>query len=341
MMSLLKVKNLNISFKLYRGISEVVKNINMKVDVGESVAIVGETGCGKSICVKAVLGILPSPPAQINCDMINYKGTNIFGMDYRDLGKIRGSGISIVFQNPMTALSPVFTIGEQMIDIYKWHSKPTISILDWWIKDKIDKNSTKEAIEKVINTLSLVKMPEPKDILTKYSFQLSGGMRQRVQIAAALITDPDLIIFDEPTTALDLSIQNQIIDLIKEIIKKRNLSTLFITHNLGVARALCRRIYVMYAGEIVETGYGKDVFDNPLHPYTKGLLASIPKLTGKMGDGIEGKIPDYINRPSGCGFHPRCVYAKEICKHRPSELIEVEPEHYISCHMLTKKGDQL
>jgi peptide/nickel transport system ATP-binding protein len=316
---LLEVENLHVCFDIYEGTAKVLDGIILKVRKGEKVGLVGETGCGKSISMKAIMGILPIPPAKITKGRILLQGRDILKMSQRELQAIKGKEISMIFQDPVTSLNPVFTIGDQLMEILRW-----------------SKNSTKSKgfrKKRVLDVLRAVKLPDPERIMESYPIQLSGGMCQRVLIAMALLNEPKLLIADEPGTALDVTIQAQILKLLDELVSKRKISLLLITHNLGVIREITDRVYVMYAGQIVEMAKTEVLFSKPKHPYTKGLLASVPKLTGEgMAEGIKGMIPDYIDPPQGCRFHPRCEHKMAICTTTPP-LFEVDEGHKVVCFL--------
>jgi len=334
---ILDVSDLYIHFHTYDGIAQVINGVSLQVRRGETVALVGETGCGKSVTSKAVLGLLPGS-ARIVSGRILFKGENLLTLPPSDFQKrIRGKGISMIFQDPMTALNPVFTVGEQLVDVVLWQGSLRFGLLSS-ILESIDADKVRKARERAVEVLDKVRMPAPREAFSKYPIQLSGGMRQRVLIALALISEPELLIADEPGTALDVSIQDQILELLKDLVSKFKTSMLYVTHNLGVAKSISDRICVMYAGEVVENAPTRAMFCHQYHPYSRGLLNSIPKLTGEMGEGIEGRIPDYCNPPRGCRFAPRCDQSLEVCgKLRPPE-VEVEPGRYVACHLYAERG---
>jgi len=330
---LLDVSGLSVSFDTYEGRHDVLNGVDLTVDEGETVALVGETGCGKSVTARSIMGTLPRPPGDITAGEIHYDGTNLLS-DKGAHERVKGDEMSMIFQDPMTYLSPVYPVGSMMADVATYSGGKNAS---WWdvLKNLLGRRENNAEIrERSIELLDRMRIPDPEGALDRYPVELSGGMRQRVIIAMALINNPEFLIADEPTTALDVTVQNQILDLLRERVEERNLSMLYITHNLGVAREIADRICIMYAGEIVEVGRTKEIFDDPLHPYTRGLLDSIPKLTGFDGTGIDGQIPDYTDPPSGCRFHPRCPAAMEgTCDVDPVDEYQVGGNRAVACHL--------
>jgi peptide/nickel transport system ATP-binding protein len=300
---LLDIKNLHVNFKVYGGQLSVIDGINFHMHAGEKVGLVGETGCGKTTTMKAILRVLPMPPAVVPEGEIYFRGQNILAMGMNDLNRVRGKGISMIFQDPTAALNPVFTIGEQLQAVIQNAENSRKDI------------SKQEILERSILALQEVALADPERLLKSYPSQLSGGMRQRVCIGMALATRPELLIADEPGTSLDVTIQDQVLRLLRKLVEEKNTSVIFITHSLGIVREMTDRVYVMYAGDIVEVACTKKLFSNPAHPYTRGLISTVPRLTGGgIASGIPGRIPDYLNPPSGCRFHPRCPSAMAICK---------------------------
>lgn len=329
---LLKAEDLQISFKTFQGEAKVVERINVEISKGDVVGLVGETGCGKSIVMKSILRLLPSPPAEVNGKII-FEGEELMTMPESKIIKYRGTKMSYIPQHPQESLAPVFTIKEQFLDMLLFRGMPKVSRLTYYSK-RSDKNETKKALDRILELLRDVRIPDPEIILDYYPYQLSGGMAQRILIAMALSGSPDLLLADEPTTALDVTIQKQILDLLKDLIKKYHLSILFVTHNLGIAREITNKIYIMYAGKIVEYGETSEVFANPKHPYTAGLLTSVPKLSGERFQGISGTIPNYVEPPNGCRFNPRCEHVMDICKIKEPKLIDVENGHLVACFLM-------
>lgn len=326
---ILEIKDLKINFRTDDVTAEVINNINIKLNKGEVIALVGESGCGKSVTVKSVLGLLPTPPAQFVQGNINFKDKSLMDLNEDEWQQIRGRGISMIFQDPMTSLNPVFTIGEQITDVYLWQGKKRSIFSSLANKRELRQKARTRAIE----LLEKMRIPDPEAVLDRYPVELSGGMRQRILIALALVHNPELLIADEPGTALDVSVQDQILIELKRLIKEEGISMIFITHNLGVARMISDRTYVMYAGEVVEEGKTDQLFERQYHPYTKGLMQSLPKLNGEMGDGIDGRIPSFSPPPKGCRFYDRCPEGLDRCQ-TVSPLLDTKADgRSIACHL--------
>jgi peptide/nickel transport system ATP-binding protein len=319
---LLEIKDLYVWFKVFGGILKVLDGVNFIVWPGEKVGLVGEMGCGKTTTMKAIMRILPMPPAMIHKGEILFKGKDILRMRQVELKQIRKKNISMIFQDPTAALNPVFTIGTQLQDAVRF-------------AERSGKNTGKEDIRaRAIQVLKEVSLPDPERILRNYSLQLSGGMRQRVCISMAIVSTNELLIADEPGTSLDVTIKDQILRLLKELVEKRNTSIILISHALGTVRSMTDRVYVMYAGSMVEVAKTKDLFTHPLHPYSQGLLTATPRLTGGgIGEGIDGRIPEYISPPTGCRFHPRCKQAMPICKDKKPPFFKVGENHEVACFL--------
>ena len=332
---ILSVKNLAVSFNTFEGEAKIIDYINLYVGEKETVGLVGETGCGKSVTLKAILGILPIPPGKITNGQILFRGKNLLTLPTKELCKLHGREISLIPQDPLVSLNPVFTVKEQFLDLVMRQGEEHISRVKYY-KEKLNKKKTQGALKKIIAMLRKVQIPDPEKVLDYYPYQLSGGMAQRILIAISLIGSPRILLADEPTTALDVTVQKQIINLLNEITEDSNLSMLYITHNLGVTRKIAQRVYIMYAGQIVEMGEVDKIFDEPLHPYTSGLINSLPKLTREKFDGIDGTIPDYVNTPKGCRFYPRCSFAKDLCKSQKPNMIEVKKNHFVACRLFNK-----
>ncbi|MFH1933198.1 MAG: ABC transporter ATP-binding protein [Pseudomonadota bacterium] len=317
---LLSVQDLKVYFSGNERIARALDGISYDVRKGETTCLVGESGCGKTVSALTILRIIPQPPGEVMGGKILFNGQDLLELSEEDMQKIRGNHIAMVFQEPMTSLNPVFTIGDQIKEAIQIH-------------EQLEKNET---LCRCIQLLKDVGIPSPDNRLNDYPHQLSGGQRQRVMIAMALACNPDLVIADEPTTALDVTIQVQILDLFKELQEKRNMSLLYITHDLGVVANIADRIYFMYSGVIVEQGRTHDIFHNPCHPYTQGLLASLPSLSkrGSTLHSIPGAVPDPAYKPSGCPFHPRCEYATEMCRSQFPEMCDYRDGHLSRCPVL-------
>jgi peptide/nickel transport system ATP-binding protein len=319
--AVLEIDNLHIDYRTARGIARVVDGVSLRVETGEKVAIVGESGCGKTQTVRAVLRLLPEDRAIVSEGRMLFRGQDIIGLRRQELRELRTQGISMIYQEPSAVLNPVFTIGEQLIDIIR-HS----------LQGTGRRPRKSELHSLAIRAISDVNIPDPERVLRFYPHQLSGGMKQRVCIAMAIVLPRHLLIADEPGTALDVTLQAQINSLIDKLVTSKNLALILITHSLGVARELTDRIYVMYAGTIVETARTAELFDRPLHPYTRGLLACVPKLSGHgIAEGIKGHVPDYLDMPDGCRFAPRCPIADERCSRQRPVLENRGNEHSLAC----------
>ncbi len=300
-MSLLSINNLSVSFQTDRGIVQAVDQVSFDVDAGETLAIVGESGSGKSVTALSILQLL-GDAGTISDGQIVFEGQNLLDLPEKDIRNIRGDRIAMIFQEPMSSLNPVLTIGKQVAEPIWLHRKKT------W----------NEALDQAEELIKKVSIPDARQRLDAYPHQFSGGMRQRVMIAMALACEPKLIIADEPTTALDVTVQAQILSLLKDLTTELNSALILITHDLGVVARYANRVAVMYGGRIVESATAAELYKHPKHPYTEGLMASIPTLDGEPGSRlqtIEGQPPDLLHMPAGCAFHPRCPYAAEICKH--------------------------
>ncbi len=319
----LDVRNLEVSFSTPQGNFSAVNGISFQLHQGETLALVGESGCGKTVSALSILGLLPEPPAKVTRGEIIYSGNNLLSLDAGQMRKIRGEEISMIFQDPMTSLNPVLTIGQQLVETLLQHKSL----------------NKKEAISKSIQLLSKVELPSPEKKLKQYPHQLSGGMRQRVMIAMALACDPKILIADEPTTALDVLIQAQILELLEYLKKESGMSMLLITHDLGVVTEIAERVMVMYAGDEVETGPTKSLLNHPNHPYTKGLISSRPHLVGidrkkeqRLAE-IPGSVPNPNQRPTGCSFHPRCKWVMDQCKTLKPFSKSLSSNRQYSCHL--------
>ncbi len=316
--ALLDIKNLKTYFYTYNGIVKAVDGINLYVHREEVLGIVGETGCGKSVAVRSLLKLVPDP-GRIVSGRVLLDGEDIMALKEKQLRAIRGGRIAMIFQNPLSSLNPVFTIGDQVCHIIRLHQGM----------------HQQKARQRAVEMFTLVRLANPYQLLQKYPHQLSGGQLQRVMIAMALSCQPELLIADEPTTALDVTIQAQILTLMLGLKEKTRTAIMLITHDLGVVAEICDRVAIMYAGLIVEEAGVNDIFQHPLHPYTEGLMASIPGR-GNRGEElatIRGRVPNLISPPEGCRFHPRCPLAKEICHQTSPVLSERQGERKVSCHL--------
>ncbi|GMR11714.1 MAG: ABC transporter ATP-binding protein [Anaerolineae bacterium] len=322
---LLDIRDLYVQFKVYGGLLQVLDGVNFRVDTGEKVGLVGETGCGKTTTMKAILRILPEPPAVIPRGEIFFKGRDLLNMKSAELSEVRGGGISMIFQDPTAALNPVFTIGQQLDPVIRYSSPQNRRL------------SKRKIREEAIVSLREVALADPDRLLDSYPLQLSGGMRQRVCIGMALATNPELLIADEPGTSLDVTIQDQVLRLLRELVEEKQTSVILITHTLGVVRETTDRVYVMYAGNMVEVAPTRKLFANPLHPYTQGLMQAVPKLTGGgIAHGIPGRIPEYLDPPPGCRFHTRCPQVMDICRREKPPHFGVDGGHQVACFLYDK-----
>jgi peptide/nickel transport system ATP-binding protein len=320
---LLAVEGLSIDFETEGRIAHILRGVSLEVPTRRHVALVGESGCGKTVTMRAIMGLLTTPPAKFRGGKIRFDGANLLELSSREREALRGVAMSMVFQDPTSSLNPVFTIGDQMGSILRY--------ADRRLKRSRDAAERKARIAEV---LGQVRMADPERISRAYPIMLSGGMRQRVLIAMALLSEPRLLIADEPGTALDVTTQAQILKLLRELVEARGLALLMITHNLGVVRESADHVFVMYAGCIVEQGPTHAVFANPRHPYTRALMACIPKLSGgRAMRGIDGSLPDYTEPPPGCRFAPRCPLAVDVCNSPPPHF-EVAPEQSAACWRL-------
>ncbi|WP_110180512.1 oligopeptide/dipeptide ABC transporter ATP-binding protein [Nocardioides solisilvae] len=315
----LEVKDLHVEFRTRAGVAQVVNGVSFRVEAGETLAILGESGCGKSVTAQAVMGILETPPAAITGGQVLYRGTDLLSLPEAERREYRARKISMIFQDALSALNPVFTVGYQLGELFRVHQGM----------------SRKDAKAKAVEMLDLVRIPAAKQRVTDYPHQFSGGMRQRVMIAMALALDPEVLIADEPTTALDVTVQAQIMKLLAEIREERNMALILITHDMGVVADVADQIAVMYAGKVVEHAPVLDIYAKPSHPYTKGLLESIPRLDKKGQDlAVIGGLPPVLtNIPPGCAFNPRCRYARDVCRQDPPPPdYVVAAQHTSACH---------
>ncbi len=321
-MALLEVENLQTHFRTPEGVNRAVNGVSLSLEAGETLAVVGESGCGKSVTAMSILRLIPQPPGKI-AGSIRFQGRSLLELTEREMRSIRGNDISMIFQEPMTSLNPVLTIGRQITETLILHQKL----------------SRDDANRRAVEMLRLANIPEPERRLTQYPHELSGGMRQRVMIAMALACNPKLLIADEPTTALDVTVQAQILDLMRQLKAKTGTAIILITHDLGVVAEMAERVIVMYAGKKVEEASAKALFATPRHPYTKALLGSMPRLNssreGPAGKArlaeIRGVVPPLTQRIPGCIFAPRCAYATDLCRQAYPHYEELAPRHWAAC----------
>lgn len=316
--NILEVNDLKTYFFTHEGIVPAVDGVSFNIKNGETLCVVGESGCGKSVTAMSILQLIPMPPGRFVSGSILYNGEDLTTYNNKQMMAIRGKEIAMIFQEPMTSLNPVFTVGNQLTEAIRKHNNVT----------------KKDAYKRAIDILEKVGLPDPERRIKEYPHQLSGGMRQRVMIAMALSCKPNILIADEPTTALDVTIQAQILDIMKKLKENTDAAIIFITHDLGVVAEIADRVLVMYAGRIMESGTAHQIFNEPLHPYTKALLRSIPRLTDERKSDlhvIKGSVPSMYDLPQGCRFHPRCEYATERCKQAEPRNLIVDKDRSVSC----------
>ncbi|MCM3181582.1 ABC transporter ATP-binding protein [Priestia megaterium] len=324
MEKMIQIKNLHVQFSTYGGRVQAVRGVSFDLHKGETLAIVGESGCGKSVTSQSIMRLIPTPPGKITSGSILFKGQDLTKLSEKKMRDIRGADISMIFQDPMTALNPTLRVGEQISENIMQH-------------ENISKEKAKQ---KAFEMLELVGIPNPKERLKQYPHEFSGGMRQRIVIAMALVCNPEVLIADEPTTALDVTIQAQILELFKDIQQKTDVSIVLITHDLGVVAQVADRVAVMYAGKIVEIGTRRDIFYTPQHPYTKGLLRSVPRLDLYESElvPIAGSPPDLFAPPSGCSFAPRCPYVMEVCDRMYPVSTKLKESHQVHCWLQDERA---
>jgi oligopeptide/dipeptide ABC transporter ATP-binding protein len=336
--SILDVQDLTTYFYTEEGVVKAVEGVSFKIYEGETLGLVGETGCGKSVTALSILRLV-RPPGEIKSGRVYFGEEDLHQKSYEEFLTYRGNRITMIFQDPLNSLNPVFKVGEQIAEVYRLHMEDELLI------EAVKKNTSifeiaRKWSQKILKDLNI---PTPRIILDRYPHELSGGMRQRIQIAMALACSPKLLIADEPTTALDVTIQKQILKLMKDLKKKYNTSILFITHDLGIISKMCDRVAVMYSGFIVEYGDIEKLFITPYHPYTRGLISSVP-VVGKKREILEvipGMVPNLIYPPSGCRFHPRCQYCFEPCDSKIPKSIEMQPDYFVACHLYDPEYKEL
>ena len=311
----LDIKNLSVEYRTSDGITKAINGVDLQIEKGKTLGLVGETGAGKTTTALSILNLIPNPPGVITDGTIILEGNNVFDYTEKELEEIRGKQVSMIFQDPMTSLNPVITVGDQIAEVIQLH-------------EEIDKEG---AMKKAKEMLEMVGIPG--DRASEYPHQFSGGMKQRVIIAMALVCNPQLLIADEPTTALDVTIQAQVLDLMKKLRDQYNTSMLMITHDLGIVAEICDTVSIMYAGRVVEHGTLEDIFEATAHPYTEGLFGSLPNIQNRTArlKPIPGLMPDPTNLPTGCPFHPRCKYATELCSQRLPKKTQLSDTHSVCC----------
>jgi len=321
MEKLLEIKDLHVQFATYAGTVQAVRGVSISLDRGEALAVVGESGCGKSVTALSVLRLLPQPQGRITGGAVRFDGVDLVKKSEREMENIRGKDISMIFQDPMTSLNPTMTVGRQIMEVLRKHRR-------------MDRG---QMVRHIVEMFTLTGINQPERRLAQYPHEFSGGMRQRVMIAMALACHPKLLVADEPTTALDVTIQAQIMELLQDLRRQKDTAVILITHDLAVVAGFAQRVMVMYAGHIVESAPTRELFAHPAHPYTWGLLASIPRLTEREKrplSPIGGRPPDLVNPPPGCAFWPRCGQAMRICAQEEPGMIPAGPEHSAACWLL-------
>ena len=328
MSALLTIRDYRLDFVTFDGTYQVLDGVDLELAAGETLGLVGETGCGKSVLAKSVIGLLPSPPARVRSGAIVFEGRDLVGAGEAEWRRLRGHRIAMIFQDPMTYLNPLLSVGRQLGDVIRVQQQA---------RPRGERHERAALRARAVELLELVRLPDAAALLARYPHQLSGGMRQRVLIAMALAGTPRLLIADEPTTALDVTIQAQVLALMRDLVVRLGLAIVMISHDLGAVAAVCGRIAVMYAGTIVEDAPAAELLHAPRHPYTRGLLAALPDIDGAQGTlaGIAGSLPNLLAPPSGYRFHPRCALATDICRRERPALrrpADAGPKHRVACH---------
>ena len=341
MTDLLNIENLHLEFDTYDGLVKVLAGVDLSMRRGDVLGLVGETGCGKSMTALSVPRLIPMPPGRITAGRVQFNGEDILDKSESDMEAFRARHLGMIFQDPVTNLNPLFTIREQLVDAVLYQRAGGKKVPGRWRGFAPSaRQLRKDAHERAVELMRLTGIPDGDKRIYDYPHQFSGGMRQRVLIAMALAGDPDLLIADEPTTALDVTIQAQILRLIRSLVSQLGLTVLLITHNLGVVARSCERVAVMYAGRVIEEAPVRELFRNPKHPYTRGLIAAVPQKEVDRGGlaGIPGMIPNLIDPPSGCRFHPRCQQAMPVCSERVPQPTTVGELHTASCYLYEEGG---
>ena len=325
MSALLNIVDYRLDFDGFEGPSHVLDGIDLQLDDGQTLGLVGETGCGKSVLAKSLMGLLPSPPARVRSGRIEFEGQDLLQADAAAWRRVRGRRMAMIFQDPMTYLNPVISIGQQLCDVIRAQQAALPP------DQRLDRAAVRAH---AVQLLQQVRLPDAAALLDRYAHQLSGGMRQRVLIAMALSGSPRLLLADEPTTALDVTIQAQVLALMRDLVQSRGLAVIMISHDLGAVAAVCQRVVVMYAGTLVEDAPTDTLLAAPRHPYTRGLLAALPAVDGdgRTLQGIAGTMPNLLQPPQGCRFHPRCPQASSRCRQEKPLLRALGPQHLVACH---------
>ena len=342
--NLLEIRDLHLEFSTFDGVAKVLAGVDLTLKRGDFLGLVGETGCGKSMTAMSIPRLIPMPPGKITRGEVIFNGENLLEKTEREMERFRAKHLGVIFQDPVTNLNPMFSVREQLMDavIYQRELGTRNNFLKRALKPSA-RRRPKEAFERAIELLQLVGMPQAEQRIHDYPHQFSGGMRQRVLIAMALAGEPDLLIADEPTTALDVTIQAQILRLIKSLVKQLGLTVLLITHNLGVVAKTCDKVAVMYSGRIIEESSVHALFRNPKHPYTQGLIKALPRKESHRGglEGIPGMIPDLLDPPNGCRFHPRCSHVMPHCREIVPRATGVGSDHRVWCHLYDEVTEQV
>ena len=323
---LLEVDDLYVEFRTRDGVAKAINGVSYSLDAGETLAVLGESGSGKSVTAQTIMGILDMPPGYITGGRILYRGQDLLTMTEDERQKIRGAEIAMIFQDSLSALNPVFTVGDQIAEMFQVHRGM----------------SKKDGMKRAVELMEQVRIPGAKQRVKDYPHQFSGGMRQRIMIAMAISLDPAVLIADEPTTALDVTVQAQIMELLEDLQRERDMGMILITHDLGVVAGVADKIAVMYAGRIVESAGVMELYGSPAHPYTKGLLESMPRVDSRGGElpAIKGLPPSLLHLPPGCNFNPRCPYTRQLCIEKVPATEEVAADHYAACHFWEEVADE-
>ena len=337
--TLLDIQDLHLQFKTFDGTARVLAGVNLSMRRGDVLGLVGETGCGKTMTALSVARLIPMPPGEITSGRVLFNGEDVLLKSDDEMQQFRARHLGMIFQDPVTNLNPLFSIREQLMDAVLYRQEINgMAAVRWRGFMPSVRQKRREAFERAVDLMRLVGIPEPERRIHEYPHQFSGGMRQRVLIAMALAGEPDLLIADEPTTALDVTIQAQILRLIKQLVDQLHLTVLLITHNLGVVARTCERVAVMYAGRVVEEAPVAELFRNPQHPYTQGLIKALPGKHTARGQlqNIPGTIPNLNDPPPGCRFHPRCAQVMDVCRREVPGRVTVGPDHHVYCHLYSE-----